>query len=64
MSQGVITVGDLTSLLMYTVYVGTGLQMLTCDLFLAFIYLGTKMTGMQAFLCRSLLAERLLLTRV
>ncbi|KAI0312186.1 P-loop containing nucleoside triphosphate hydrolase protein, partial [Amylostereum chailletii] len=28
-SQGAITVGDLTSLLMYTVYVGSGLQMLT-----------------------------------
>ncbi|KAJ3756970.1 P-loop containing nucleoside triphosphate hydrolase protein [Lentinula raphanica] len=29
-SQGEITVGDLTSLLLYTVYVGSGLQMLTC----------------------------------
>ncbi|KIK61248.1 hypothetical protein GYMLUDRAFT_43310 [Collybiopsis luxurians FD-317 M1] len=28
-SQGMITVGDLTSLLLYTVYVGSGLQMLT-----------------------------------
>ncbi|VDC03008.1 unnamed protein product [Peniophora sp. CBMAI 1063] len=28
-SQGMITVGDLTSLLMYSVYVGSGLQMLT-----------------------------------
>ncbi|KAG6332581.1 hypothetical protein ID866_6503, partial [Astraeus odoratus] len=28
-SQGAITVGDLTSLLLYTVYVGNGLQMLT-----------------------------------
>ncbi|KAA1470423.1 hypothetical protein DENSPDRAFT_836220 [Dentipellis sp. KUC8613] len=28
-SRGVISVGDLTSLLMYTVYVGSGLQMLT-----------------------------------
>ncbi|KAJ3983732.1 P-loop containing nucleoside triphosphate hydrolase protein [Lentinula detonsa] len=28
-SQGEITVGDLTSLLLYTVYVGSGLQMLT-----------------------------------
>jgi putative ABC transport system ATP-binding protein len=28
-SQGQITVGDLTSLLLYTVYVGSGLQMLT-----------------------------------
>ncbi|KAH7928699.1 hypothetical protein BV22DRAFT_1030461 [Leucogyrophana mollusca] len=28
-SKGAITVGDLTSLLLYTVYVGTGLQMLT-----------------------------------
>lgn len=28
-SQGVITVGDLTSLLLYTVYVGNGLSMLT-----------------------------------
>lgn len=28
-SQGAITVGDLTSLLLYTVYVGSGLQMLT-----------------------------------
>ncbi|THH13785.1 hypothetical protein EW146_g6479 [Bondarzewia mesenterica] len=28
-SQGTISVGDLTSLLMYTVYVGSGLQMLT-----------------------------------
>ncbi|KAH8827887.1 P-loop containing nucleoside triphosphate hydrolase protein [Flagelloscypha sp. PMI_526] len=28
-SQGVISVGDLTSLLMYTAYVGSGLQMLT-----------------------------------
>ncbi|KAJ3807029.1 P-loop containing nucleoside triphosphate hydrolase protein [Lentinula aff. lateritia] len=30
-SQGEITVGDLTSLLLYTVYVGSGLQMLTCS---------------------------------
>ncbi|TDL16129.1 hypothetical protein BD410DRAFT_731753 [Rickenella mellea] len=30
-SQGVISVGDLTSLLLYTVYVGSGLQMLTYD---------------------------------
>lgn len=29
-SQGQISVGDLTSLLLYTVYVGSGLQMLTC----------------------------------
>jgi putative ABC transport system ATP-binding protein len=29
-TQGQISVGDLTSLLLYTVYVGTGLQMLTC----------------------------------
>ena len=29
MSDGAITVGDLTSLLLYTVYVGSGLQMLT-----------------------------------
>lgn len=29
-AQGIITVGDLTSLLMYTVYVGSGLQTLTC----------------------------------
>lgn len=28
-SQGQISVGDLTSLLLYTVYVGSGLQMLT-----------------------------------
>jgi hypothetical protein len=28
-SQGAITVGDLTSLLLYTAYVGNGLQMLT-----------------------------------
>ena len=28
-SQGVISVGELTSLLVYTVYVGSGLQMLT-----------------------------------
>jgi hypothetical protein len=28
-SKGAISVGDLTSLLLYTVYVGTGLQMLT-----------------------------------
>ena len=28
-SAGTITVGDLTSLLLYTVYVGGGLQMLT-----------------------------------
>lgn len=28
-SQGIISVGDLTSLLLYTVYVGSGLQMLT-----------------------------------
>jgi putative ABC transport system ATP-binding protein len=28
-ASGLITVGDLTSLLMYTVYVGSGLQMLT-----------------------------------
>lgn len=28
-SRGEISVGDLTSLLMYTVYVGNGLQMLT-----------------------------------
>ena len=28
-SHGEISVGDLTSLLLYTVYVGTGLQMLT-----------------------------------
>lgn len=28
-STGVISVGDLTSLLLYTVYVGNGLQMLT-----------------------------------
>ena len=29
MSRGEISVGELTSLLMYTVYVGNGLQMLT-----------------------------------
>jgi putative ABC transport system ATP-binding protein len=29
-SHGEISVGDLTSLLLYTVYVGSGLQMLTC----------------------------------
>lgn len=29
MSHGQISVGELTSLLMYTVYVGNGLQMLT-----------------------------------
>lgn len=28
-SRGEISVGDLTSLLLYTVYVGNGLQMLT-----------------------------------
>lgn len=28
-SQGAITIGDLTSLLLYTAYVGNGLQMLT-----------------------------------
>lgn len=28
-TQGAISVGDLTSLLLYTVYVGSGLQMLT-----------------------------------
>lgn len=28
-SHGQISVGDLTSLLLYTVYVGSGLQMLT-----------------------------------
>lgn len=28
-SRGEISMGDLTSLLMYTVYVGSGLQMLT-----------------------------------
>lgn len=28
-SQGAITVGDLSSLLLYTAYVGSGLQMLT-----------------------------------
>lgn len=28
-SRGEITMGDLTTLLMYTVYVGSGLQMLT-----------------------------------
>ena len=28
-SRGAITMGDLTSLLLYTVYVGNGLQMLT-----------------------------------
>lgn len=28
-SHGEISIGDLTSLLMYTVYVGSGLQMLT-----------------------------------
>jgi len=32
-SRGDITMGDLTSLLMYTVYVGSGLQMLTYVLF-------------------------------
>lgn len=32
-SHGEISVGDLTSLLLYTVYVGSGLQMLTCVLF-------------------------------
>lgn len=31
MSRGEISVGELTSLLMYTVYVGSGLQMLTYD---------------------------------
>lgn len=29
MSKGAISVGDLTSLLLYTVYVGSGLQTLT-----------------------------------
>ncbi len=29
-SKGMISVGDLTSLLLYTVYVGSGLQTLTC----------------------------------
>lgn len=28
-SRGSITMGDLTSLLLYTIYVGNGLQMLT-----------------------------------
>lgn len=32
-AQGAITVGDLTSLLLYTVYVGSGLQMLTYALY-------------------------------
>jgi len=32
-SQGAISIGDLTSLLLYTVYVGSGLQMLTCVFF-------------------------------
>jgi ABC-type multidrug transport system fused ATPase/permease subunit len=31
-SHGQISVGELTSLLMYTVYVGNGLQMITCVL--------------------------------
>lgn len=35
-SQGAITVGDLTSLLLYTAYVGNGLQMLTCVIFLLY----------------------------
>ena len=30
MSRGQISVGELTSLLLYTVYVGNGLQMITC----------------------------------
>ena len=38
-SQGMITVGDLTSLLMYSVYVGSGLQMLTYVQFLSFVLL-------------------------
>ena len=29
MSKGVVSVGDLTSMLLYTVYVGNGLSMLT-----------------------------------
>ena len=33
MSHGSITMGDLTSLLLYTVYVGNGLQMLTYSSF-------------------------------
>lgn len=32
-TRGEISVGDLTSLLLYTVYVGSGLQMLTYVLF-------------------------------
>ena len=34
-SHGDISVGDLTSLLLYTVYVGNGLQMLTLVVFTA-----------------------------
>jgi hypothetical protein len=44
-SRGEISVGELTSLLMYTVYVGNGLQMLTyvyltilCDSALIYIF--------------------------
>lgn len=35
-SRGEISVGDLTSLLLYTVYVGSGLQMLTYVLLATF----------------------------
>ncbi|KAH7883273.1 P-loop containing nucleoside triphosphate hydrolase protein [Phlebopus sp. FC_14] len=41
-SQGAITVGDLTSLLLYTVYVGSGLQMLTCSSIMRGIGAGTR----------------------
>jgi hypothetical protein len=44
-SRGEISVGDLTSLLVYTVYVGNGLQMLTYVI-LASLPLAVKMIGL------------------
>ncbi|KAF8070392.1 P-loop containing nucleoside triphosphate hydrolase protein [Lyophyllum atratum] len=41
-SHGVISVGDLTSLLLYTVYVGSGLQMLTYSSIMRGIGAGTR----------------------
>ena len=52
MSSGQISVGELTSLLMYTLYVGNGLQMLTYANFTVLIDNSPHVLALQIFLCK------------
>ena len=51
MSHGVITVGDLTSMLLYTVYVGNGLSLLTCVYLTLLEGASADLIDQQIFLC-------------